>query len=72
MEELAPRGINLHILSGVSAGIHRPHGKSFADRMLFVLAAMATEMERDLISERTMDGLALAAIPWGLNPFERS
>ncbi|WP_424532869.1 helix-turn-helix domain-containing protein [Sphaerisporangium viridialbum] len=30
-------------------------------RMLFLVAAMAAEMERDLISERTLDGLAAAA-----------
>ena len=29
--------------------------------MLFMVAAMAAEMERDLIHERTMDGLAAAA-----------
>jgi DNA invertase Pin-like site-specific DNA recombinase len=28
--------------------------------MLFMVAAMAAEMERDLIHERTMDGLAAA------------
>ncbi|GGK94378.1 hypothetical protein Ppa06_64840 [Planomonospora parontospora subsp. parontospora] len=60
-DELAPRGINLHILSGVCAGLHRPGGQSIADKMLFLVAAMAAEMERDLIRERTMDGLAAAA-----------
>ncbi|MBG0833122.1 recombinase family protein [Planomonospora sp. ID67723] len=60
-DELAPRGINLHILSGVCAGVHRPGGQSIADKMLFLVAAMAAEMERDLIRERTMDGLAAAA-----------
>lgn len=29
--------------------------------MLFMVAAMAAEMERDLIRERTLDGLAAAA-----------
>jgi DNA invertase Pin-like site-specific DNA recombinase len=29
--------------------------------MLFMVAAMAAEMERDLIQERTLDGLAAAA-----------
>ncbi|MFC7387161.1 recombinase family protein [Sphaerisporangium rhizosphaerae] len=60
-DELAPRGINLHILSGICAGVHRPGGRSVADKMLFMVAAMAAEMERDLISERTLDGLAAAA-----------
>lgn len=42
------RGINLHILTGVCAGIHRPDGATNADKMLFMrlagcggLAAMA-------------------------------
>ncbi len=60
-DELAPRGINLYILSGVCTGLHRPGGQSIADKMLFLVAAMAAEMERDLIRERTMDGLAAAA-----------
>ncbi|YCK38277.1 recombinase family protein [Actinomadura sp. ATCC 39365] len=33
-DELAPRGINLHILTGICAGIHRPAGQSMADKML--------------------------------------
>ena len=32
-----------------------------ADKMLFMVASMAAEMERDLIRERTRDGLAAAA-----------
>ncbi|MEU4549991.1 recombinase family protein [Nonomuraea dietziae] len=59
-DELAPRGINLQILSGICAGLHRPNGQTIADKMLFMVAAMAAEMERDLISERTLDGLAAA------------
>ncbi|TMR20233.1 recombinase family protein [Nonomuraea turkmeniaca] len=39
-DELAPRGINLHILTGICAGIHRPAGRSVADKMLFLVAAM--------------------------------
>ncbi|GAB3161003.1 recombinase family protein [Microbispora hainanensis] len=60
-DELAPRGINLHILTGICAGLHRPGGQTVADKMLFMVAAMAAEMERDLIRERTLDGLAAAA-----------
>ena len=30
---------------------------AIADKMLFIVAAMATEMQRDLIRERTLDGL---------------
>src|SRR6266852_3751918 len=43
------------------AGLHKPNGQTIADKMLFMVAAMAAEMERDLISERTLDGLAAAA-----------
>ncbi|MEV4013138.1 recombinase family protein [Nonomuraea angiospora] len=59
-DELAPRGINLHILTGICAGIHRPNGQTMSDKMLFLVAAMAAEMERDLISERTNEGLDAA------------
>jgi DNA invertase Pin-like site-specific DNA recombinase len=60
-DELHARDINLHILSGICAGLHRPNAASIADKMLFMVAAMAAEMERDLIKERTLDGLAAAA-----------
>ncbi|MEU5869792.1 recombinase family protein [Nonomuraea sp. NPDC047529] len=59
-DELAPRGVNLHILTGICAGTHRPDGQSIGDKMLFLVAAMAAEMERDLISERTQEGLDAA------------
>ncbi|MFG6199939.1 recombinase family protein [Nonomuraea sp. JJY05] len=59
-DELAPRGINLHILTGICAGIHRPNSQTMSDKMLFLVAAMAAEMERDLISERTNEGLDAA------------
>jgi hypothetical protein len=42
-DELAPRSINLHILTGICAGIHKPSGQSIADKMLFMVAAMAAE-----------------------------
>ena len=60
-DPLHARGINLHILSGIRAGLHRPDGTAIADKMLFMVAAMAAEMERDLIRERTLDGLRAAA-----------
>lgn len=60
-DELHAREINLQILSGMCAGLHKPTGATIADKMLFLVAAMAAEMERDLIHERTMDGLAAAA-----------
>ncbi|MEV4222291.1 recombinase family protein [Nonomuraea sp. NPDC049725] len=59
-DQLAPRGINLHILTGICAGIHRPNGQTMGDKMLFLVAAMAAEMERDLIGERTNEGLDAA------------
>jgi hypothetical protein len=42
------------------AGLHKPRGQSIAEKMLFMVAAMAAGMERDLIRERTLDGLAAA------------
>ena len=59
-DQLHARGINLHILTGICAGIHRPDGATIADKMLFMVAAMAAELERDLIRERTLDGLRAA------------
>ncbi len=60
-DELHAREVNLHILTGICAGLHKPNGQTIADKMLFMVAAMAAEMERELISERTFDGLAAAA-----------
>lgn len=59
-DQLDARGVNLEILSGICAGLHRPDGATIADKMLFIVAAMAAEMERDLIRERTLDGLRAA------------
>jgi len=59
-DQLHAREINLHILTGICAGLHRPTGATIADKMLFMVAAMAAVMERDLIPERTLDGLAAA------------
>jgi DNA invertase Pin-like site-specific DNA recombinase len=59
-DQLHGRGINLHILTGICAGLYRPDGATVADKMLFMVAAMAAEMERDLIRERTLDGLRAA------------
>jgi DNA invertase Pin-like site-specific DNA recombinase len=56
-DELHAREVNLEILTGICAGLHKPDGQTIADKILF----MAAEMERDLIHERTMDGLAAAA-----------
>ncbi|MET8339619.1 recombinase family protein [Streptosporangium canum] len=59
-EELAPRRVNLEILSGICAGLHRADGQRMADELLFMVAAMAAEMEREMIRERTLDGLVAA------------
>jgi DNA invertase Pin-like site-specific DNA recombinase len=59
-DQLHGRGIGLHILTGICAGMHRPDEATIADKMLFMVAAMAAEMERDLIRERTLDGLRSA------------
>jgi len=58
-DQLHGREINLHILTGICAGLHRPTGATIADEMLFMVA----EMERELIRERTLDGLAAAHAP---------
>jgi DNA invertase Pin-like site-specific DNA recombinase len=60
-DELGARAVNLEILSGICVGLHRPTGDRIAEKMLFMVAAMAAELERDLIHERTVDGLAAAA-----------
>jgi DNA invertase Pin-like site-specific DNA recombinase len=44
-------------------GVDASGGATIADKMLFMVAAMAAEMERDLIRERTLDRLRSAATP---------
>lgn len=41
------RDVNLEILTGICADLHKPNGRTIADKMLFMVAAMA-EMKRDL------------------------
>ncbi|MDG4762238.1 recombinase family protein [Micromonospora sp. WMMD710] len=60
-DELHARNITLEILTGICAGVHRPGGATLADRLLFAVAALAAEMERELIRDRTLDGLRAAA-----------
>ncbi len=38
-----------------------PQRATIADRLVFAVAALAAELERDLIRERTLDGLRTAA-----------
>jgi DNA invertase Pin-like site-specific DNA recombinase len=47
-------------LSVIAGGLHRPGGATIADKMLFMVAAMAAEMERDVIRGCTLDGLRTA------------
>jgi hypothetical protein len=43
-DDLHARGINLHILTGICAGVHRPNAASIAEKMLFMVASMAAEI----------------------------
>jgi DNA invertase Pin-like site-specific DNA recombinase len=63
-DQLYARGINLHVLAGICAGVHRPDGATIAGKMLLTAAAIAAEMERELTRERTLDGLRTAQA-WG-------
>jgi DNA invertase Pin-like site-specific DNA recombinase len=40
-DELHAREVNLEILTGICAGLHQPNGQTIADKMLFMVAAMA-------------------------------
>ena len=46
-DQLHARGVNLHILTGICAGIHRPAGAAIADKMLLMVATLYAE-SRDL------------------------
>lgn len=59
-DHLHARSINLNILTGICAGTHRPNGATIADKMLFMVAAMAAERKRELVRERTLDILPAA------------
>src|SRR4051794_34744725 len=70
-DELRARDANLENLTGIRAGLHKPNGQTIADKMLmlFMVAAMAAEMERELIHERTMSGPGRRSRP---RPLRRS
>ncbi|MFF1478795.1 recombinase family protein [Streptomyces sp. NPDC058301] len=55
---LQAEGIQLEILSGPLQGIHDPHG---AGAIVFAVLAVAAEVEREGIREKTMEGLETAA-----------
>ena len=55
-DELHARGITLKVLTAVCGAVHWPDGAGPAGGLLFAVAALAAEMERELIRERTLDG----------------
>ena len=51
------RGIGVKILTGKLSGTYEPHGEG---KFFFTMMAAFAELERDIIHERTMAGLAAA------------
>lgn len=56
-DQLHDRGITLRILTGTLAGTYTPTGEG---KFFFTVIAAFAELERDLIHQRTMAGLAAA------------
>ena len=56
-DDLHERGIGLRILTGKLSGTYTPHGEG---KFFFTMMAAFAELERDIIRERTMAGLAAA------------
>jgi DNA invertase Pin-like site-specific DNA recombinase len=56
-DELHGRGIGLRILTGTLAGTYSPTGEG---KFFFTVMAAVAELERDVIHQRTMAGLAAA------------
>jgi DNA invertase Pin-like site-specific DNA recombinase len=56
-DELHERGIGLRILTGTLAGTYTPTGEG---KFFFTIMAAFAELERDMIHQRTMAGLAAA------------
>jgi len=56
-DELYERGVALRILTGTLAGTYTPTGEG---KFFFTVMAAFAELERDLIHQRTMAGLAAA------------
>ena len=56
-DELYERGIGLRILTGTLAGTYTPTGEG---KFFFTIMAAFAELERDIIHQRTMAGLAAA------------
>lgn len=56
-DELHERGVGLRILTGTLAGTYTPSGEG---KFFFTVMAAFAELERDLIHQRTLAGLAAA------------
>ena len=56
-DDLHARGIAVQILTGKLSGSYSPHGEG---KFFFTMMAAFAELERDIIHERTMAGLAAA------------
>ena len=56
-DDLHQQGIGLRILTGKLAGTYSPSGEG---KFFFTMMAAFAELERDIIHERTMAGLAAA------------
>ncbi len=56
-DELHERGVGLRILTGRLAGTYTPTGEG---KFFFIMMAAFAELERDMLRERTMAGLAAA------------
>lgn len=56
-DDLSDRGISLRVLTGTLAGTYSPTGEG---KFFFTMMAAFAELERDLIRERTLAGLAAA------------
>jgi len=56
-DDLYGRGIGLRILTGKLSGVYTPSGEG---KFFFTMMAAFAELERDIIHERTMAGLAAA------------
>jgi len=58
-DDLHARGIGVRILTGKLSGSYSPTGEG---KFFFTMMAVFAELERDIIYERTMAGLAAAKV----------
>ena len=64
-DDLHARGVGLKILTGRLAGQYQPTGEG---KFFFTMMAAFAELERDIITERTMAGLRASVKPKGRQP----